>query len=271
MKKLSLTSIQAPNQDWIAAALAGYLGRKLGINCEFIENPPWQEREQMLTAGQINMSWICGLPYVQKIDREGAQIELLAAPVMRNARYQGKPIYYSDVIVRRESSFKSFEDLRAGRWAYNEPNSHSGYNLTRYMLAQMGELDGFFEVLTEAGSHQSALQMLLDGKIDGTSIDSTVLEIELKKRPEIADHIRTIAIWGPSPIPPWVIHKKVPADMRATIRRTLLGMESDLEGKALLAELGMKRFTRVSDADYDPIREMARKAQRVRFGKLPAR
>jgi phosphonate transport system substrate-binding protein len=213
------------------------------------------------------MGWICGMPYVQKIDREGVPIELLAAPVMRIARYQGRPIYFSDVIVRRESSFRSFEDLQGRRWAYNEPNSHSGYNLTRYMLSHMGEFDGFFGMITEAGSHQAALQMLLEGKIDGTSIDSTVLEIELEDRPEISENIRRIATWGPSPIPPWVIHKQVPKDMREIIRRTMQGMESDMEGKAVLADLGMKRFTRVSDADYDPIREMELEARRVRFGR----
>ena len=53
--------------------------------------------------------------------------------------------------------------------------------------------------------------------------------------------------------------------MRDKIRRILLGMESDVGGRAVLAELGMKRFTRVSDADYDPIREMELKARRVHF------
>jgi len=266
MDKINLTSIQAPNQDWMAAALAGYLSRKLGIPCEFIAEPPWQEREHLIDTGQVNMGWICGMPYVQKIDRAGVPIELLAAPVMSSPRYQGKPVYFSDVIVHRDSSFHSFEDLRGRRWAYNEPNAHSGDNLTRYMLAQMGEFGGFFGEVTEAGSHQAALEMLLEGKIEGTAIDSTVLEIELKNRPEISEQLRTIAAWGPSPIPPWVIQKQVPENMRTKIRRTLLGMETDAEGKVVLADLGMKRFTRVSDADYDPIREMAQKAQRVHFG-----
>lgn len=220
----------------------------------------------MLLTGQIDIGWICGLPYVQIIGRVGVQMELLAAPVMRGARYQGKPVYFSDVIARRESSFRSFEDLRGSSWAYNEPNSHSGYNLTRYMLAQKGESSGYFGDVVEAGSHQAALQMLLDGKIEGTSIDSTVLEMELKNRPEILKHIRKIETWGPSPIPPWVIHKEVPADMRDKIRRTLLDMDSDPDGRAVLASLGMKQFVRVSDADYDPIREMAHEARRVRLG-----
>ena len=71
MEILTITSIQAPNQDWIAAALAGYLSVKMGMPCEFIADPPWQDREHMIDSGQINMGWICGMPYVQKIDREG--------------------------------------------------------------------------------------------------------------------------------------------------------------------------------------------------------
>ena len=267
MEKLTITSIQAPNQDRIAAVLANYLGEKLGIACEFIADPPWQERERMIDTGHANIGWICGLPYVHKIDQAGVQIELLVAPVMANARYKDRPVYFSDVIVRSESNFTTFADLRGRRWAYNEPNSHSGYNLTRYMLAQIGEFDDFFGHVTEAGSHQAALQLLLDGKIDGTSIDSTVLEIELKHQPEISNHIRKLTSWGPSPIPPWVIHKQVPSHMRDKIRRTLLEMDSDWKGKALLADLGIKKFTHVSDANYDPIREMEIKAQQVHFGK----
>jgi phosphonate transport system substrate-binding protein len=268
MEKLTLTSIQALNQDRITAALAGYLAEKLGIPCEFISDPPWQEREYRLDAGEIDMGWICGLYYVQKIDRGVAQFELLAAPVMSKARYQGRPVYFSDVVVRRESRFRSFEDLRGRAWAYNEPNSHSGYNLTRYTLAQKGEFKGFFGAVTGAGSHQAALQMLLEGEIDGTSIDSTVLEIELQDRPEISSQIRVIETWGPSPIPPWVIRKGVPTEMRTRIRRTMLDMETGAAGHAVLADQGMKRFTRVNDADYVPIREMAQEAQRVRFGNL---
>jgi phosphonate transport system substrate-binding protein len=220
----------------------------------------------LIDSGYANIGWICGLPYVRKVDRAGVQIELLAAPVMENARYKGRPVYFSDVIVRSESRFITFADLRGRRWAYNEPSSHSGYNLTRYMLAELGEFDGFFGQVTEAGSHQAALQLLLDGKIDGTSLDSTVLEIELKHKPEISKHIRKLTTWGPSPIPPWVIHKQVPINMRDKVRTILLGMDSDLKGKAVLADLGIKQFTPVSNANYDPIREMEVKAQQVRLG-----
>ncbi|HSF80378.1 MAG TPA: PhnD/SsuA/transferrin family substrate-binding protein [Anaerolineales bacterium] len=265
MQKLTLTSIQAPNQDHIPAALAAYLESRLGIQTEFVSALTWQERERLLDAGQIDIGWICGLPYIQMADRPGAQVELLAAPVMRDARYKNQPIYFSDVIVHHESRYRSFEDLRGCRWAYNEPNSHSGYNLTRYMLAQRGETAGFFGPVIPAGSHQAALQMLLAGQIDATAIDSTVLEVELDTIPSIAGQIRIISTWGPSPIPPWVIQKKLPAEIKSAIQKELLRMEVVAEGKEVLASLGLRRFAQVSDRDYDLIRAMFHKALAVQL------
>ena len=262
---ITLTSIQAPNQDRIPAALADYLEKKLSIPTRFIHEPAWQERERLLDAGQIDIGWICGLPYIKKVDQPAARIELLAAPVRSAPRYQDRPIYFSDVIVQRDSRFRSFEELRGGRWAFNEPNSHSGYNLTRYMLAQMGEDRGYFSSVAQAGSHQAALEMLLDGQIDATAIDSTVLEAELEDRPALAGQIRTLVAWGPSPIPPWVIQQELPKDLKNAVRETLVGMAADLEGRQVLTKLGLKRFARVSDGDYDPIREMARIAQPVQL------
>ena len=69
-------------------------------------------------------------------------------------RYGGRPIYFSDVIVHRDSPFRSFLDLRGHSWAYNEPLSHSGYGITRYHLLELGETGGFFSEVVEAGFHE---------------------------------------------------------------------------------------------------------------------
>jgi hypothetical protein len=85
----------------------------------------------LLDCGHIDVCWICGLGYVRKRSRGESHVELLGAPVMKNPRYAGKPVYYSDVVERAESRFRTFDDLCGAAWAYNEPGSHSGYNLVR--------------------------------------------------------------------------------------------------------------------------------------------
>jgi phosphonate transport system substrate-binding protein len=90
-------------------------------------------------------------------------IELLAAPVMQGSRYEQRPIYFSDVVVHRDSPFHSLAQLRGASWAYNEPRSHSGHLLTRYYLETRGEggPEGYFGAVIAAGSHQRALELIL--------------------------------------------------------------------------------------------------------------
>src|SRR5690606_18240938 len=131
--------------------------------------------------GDIDLCWICGLPYVDKADR-GADIAPCVAPVMNDPRYGGDAVYFSDVVVRADSPVRAFRDLHGRSWAYNEPRSHSGFNLVGYHLASRGLRWDFFGEIVEAGSHQAALEMILAGTVAGAAIDSSVLEAELRAR-----------------------------------------------------------------------------------------
>jgi phosphonate transport system substrate-binding protein len=175
---------------------------------------------------------------------------------MEGRRYMNRPVYFSDVVVRSDSPFQTFADLRGARWAYNEPNSHSGYNVVRYHLATLGELHGYFGEVIESGAHQISLEMILAGQIDASAIDSTVLETELSRSPDLLGEIRVVDALGPSPIPPWVISRDLPGPTKDSVRRLFLEMHEDEEGAEILQGGMIKRFVAVSDRDYDPIREM---------------
>ena len=214
----------------------------------------------MLDAGEIDLCWICGLPYVEKADR-GEGIELCVAPVMKADRYERSPVYYSDVMVRSDSAYARFADLQGADWGYNEPRSHSGFNLVCYHLSLLGYTLGYFGRLVEAGSHQAALRLIVSGEVAAAAIDSTVLEAELAQSPGLAAEIRRVAILGPSPAPPWVISTKLPALLRDRIRRCLAGMSSDAAGRRILESWQISELRGVDDAAYDPIRVMASSAQ----------
>ena len=230
---LRFASCQAEIAESFCRALSAFVGRRLGVPAEFVGDIPWQERERLLDFGEIDVCWICGLPYVKKSMRKGA-IKLLAAPVMTHPRYAGLPIYYSDVVVHAECSLRSFADLRGAVWAYNEPSSHSGYNLVRYHLARQGIRDRYFGRVVESGSHQDSLQMLLSRSIDATAIDSTVLEMACTNEPWIIEKVRTVTVLGPSPAPPWVVHRSVPYEMQEVLRREFLSIHKRGEGQHIL-------------------------------------
>jgi ABC-type phosphate/phosphonate transport system substrate-binding protein len=106
-------------------------------------------------------------------------------------------------------------------------------------------------------------------EIDATAIDSTVLEMVLRKDSSIGEGIRTITVFGPSPAPPWVIHPSVPDVVKRALRNAFLSMDKDPHGQRILNDAGMLRFAAVSDCDYDPIREMVRIANSCNMGSDP--
>jgi phosphonate transport system substrate-binding protein len=264
--QLVFASLMADNAVDFCRGLAAYLAQRLGITVSLLEDVNWQERERVLYRGEAQLGVVCGLQYVYAVDRgEQPGIDLLAAPVMRGERYQGRPIYFSDVVVRHESPARCLTDLRGAAWAYNERTSQSGYNLPRYVLASRGETEGFFGRVVASGAHQHSLELILDGTVDAAAIDSTVLEQEFRQNPKLTDRLKVIETLGPSPIPPLVVSRRVPPLLRTTLLRLLLEMPTDPIGMGVLAQAEIARFVRVSRAGYDQIRQMARIAASARL------
>jgi phosphonate transport system substrate-binding protein len=183
---------------------------------ELIDGGDWRELE----GGGIDIAFVCSPPLVWL----GGAVEAVAAPILTDVRFEGKPLYSSEVIVNRDSSFKSLDDLRGARWAYNESSSWSGYWVT---LQSVGSWDFFGEVV-EAGFHERAVRMVADGEVDGAAIDCHVLGVALRQEPGLAERVRVVETLGPAPSQPVAVRSGLGADVKARIRETLLGLHDPL-------------------------------------------
>lgn len=259
-----VTSSMAPNAVAGHAAITQWLSNATGIRLDFMEEGTWDQREALLYQGSVHIGFICGLPYVRQADAPNPPLRLLGAPVMAARRYQDRPIYFSDVVVRADSPLLAMVDLEGLPWAYNEPNSQSGHNVTQYHLALQQRSWRYFGRIVASGGHLDSLRMLLDGDVDATAIDSTVLETELQISPGLEKELRIIDTFGPSPIPPIVISRSVPDIDFEQLQRALLHMHEDSAGQAILANSNMRRIARVTDVDYDPIRDMIKVVEGIR-------
>ncbi|MCK6630116.1 MAG: PhnD/SsuA/transferrin family substrate-binding protein [Anaerolineae bacterium] len=251
----------APSMFPIYQFIAAYAGEKLDCPTELTAGNSFDQ----FAAGRFEAGFICGLPYVELARQNPAPVELLAAPVLQGERFQNRPIYFSDVIVRRDSPFQTFADLRGCTWAYNEPGSHSGYNVTRYRLIRMGETRGFFGRVVQAGSHQNCIRQVAAGEADAAAIDCQVLAIALRDQPDLAAHLRVIDALGPSPGLPVVAARHMPDRVKADLQAVLLEMETDPTARKWLVGGFIERFAPVSDGDYDVTREMVRAAESAGF------
>jgi phosphonate transport system substrate-binding protein len=212
--------------------------------------------------------FVCSLPYVM-FEREGiSPAEPVAAPVLQGERYEGRPVYFSDVIVHRDSPFRSFADLRGRSWSYNEPLSHSGYGITRYHLLQLGETDGFFGEVIEAGFHEESIRMVAKKEVDASAIDSQVLAVALRDDPELRNTLKVIDSLGPSTIQPVAVSKRVPAGLKERILGVLLALGDEPSCRERLDVGSVDRFVAVDASSYDDIRMMVDACEAAGFTEI---
>jgi phosphonate transport system substrate-binding protein len=261
MDRLRFGTFLAPNIMPAHQAVVDAVGRRLGVETELSV-----ETDYAACAKDENeVCFVCSLPYVL-YEREGvAPAVPIAAPVLIGDRYDGRPIYFSDVIVHRDSPFRSFLDLRGHSWAYNEPLSHSGYGITRYHLLGLGETRGFFGEVLEAGFHEMSMRLVAAGEVDASAIDSQVLAVAMRDDPSLARSLRVIDSLGPSTIQPVAVSRRVPAGQRDEIREVLTTMHEDPLMRERLA-LGMvERFVPADPSSYDDIRRMLEACEAAGF------
>jgi phosphonate transport system substrate-binding protein len=264
MNRLRFGTYLAPNMLPLYQAVTDEVGRRLGIETELVIETDYQS----CAEDKNEVCFVCSLPYVE-FERQGIAPAIpIAAPVLEAERYADQPIYYSDVIVHRDSPFSSFLELRGRSWAYNEPLSHSGYGITRYHLVEIGETHGFFGNVIEAGFHEESIRMVADREVDASAIDSQVLAVALRDDPSLARSLRIIDALGPSTIQPVAVSKRVPLDLRRRILSVLVSLHEDRDVRERLSLCLVKRFVPVGPADYDDIRMMLEACEAAGFMQL---
>jgi phosphonate transport system substrate-binding protein len=258
---LRFATYLAPNMLPVYAAIVAYIGRAVGQPAMLATRTDFDA----FARGEVDAGFICGLPYVHLTRAAEPAIEPLAAPVLQGARYGDRPIYFSDVIVRHDHPARCLRDLRGCSWAYNDVDSHSGYNITRHVLLCLGETSGFFGRVVEAGFHQRAIRLVARGEVDAAAIDTQVLAIELRDHPALGQEIRVIETLGPATIQPVVAARRLPSALKDALRAALLAMASDPSERAALDAGFIARFAPIADADYDDIRAMVAAAEAADF------
>lgn len=266
MSTIRATSIQAPVAHPLFRGIVGHLSASTGLELEVTLAGDWRQRQRQLKTGSIGIGWVCGRHYTDDAESDRPTWRLLAAPVMSGSRYGDRAVYFSDLVVRRGSRYRRFEDLEGARWAYNEPTSHSGYGVMLAHLATRNRGVDFFAARREAGCHERAMTLVANGRADCAAIDSTVRE-HLRLQGRATRGLRAVACLGPSPMPPLVVHRSVPASVRTRLRDGLARLHEAPGARATLNAWGISRFDAVVDRDYDAVRVMTRRSRQIALGR----
>ncbi len=238
---LRLLSYLSPS---IPHAFYELLAREIGAVVEFEESisGPLPGDDEPFGRGAADVGFVCS-PSLRFINATERVVDLLPLPVPLDLRAGGRPVYFADVVVRAGSPVRTFDDLRGGRWAYNDRNSKSGWFSMLERIAPH-QPESYFEAAVPSGSHLQSLELVGSGAVDAAAIDSNVLALHRHLHPEL----RVLQSWGPFPIQPAIIRASLPESEKLRIAKALLTVhERQAEP---LARYGVRRFVFGDEAHY---------------------
>jgi len=210
-------SIPAKFFELVAKVISEGTGLEVHLRFEERISGPLPGDENPFGDGTADLGFVCS-PTYKWLHQE---LNLLPVPVPADERAAGRPVYFGDVVVNKQSPFVMFEHLRGRRWAYNDRNSRSGWFS---MLDRIAPLPphAFFSELVHAGTHLESLRLVETGQVDAAAIDSNALLNVVRRGGGAAAEFRVIETWGPFPIQPVVIRRGIPIPLKASIHRALL-------------------------------------------------
>ena len=240
------------------------LEQRASLSVEPWVSGPVRGARDPFSKGEADVGFMCAPSFFWMRELNRPPVELLgAAPVFGDERAAGRPVYFSEVLVRRDSPVRSFLDLRGCSWAYNDPCSLSGFFNMLKKLADMGEDREFFGRVCCSDSHSNSMDLISRGEMDAAAIDSNVLSIELQSSPELGERLRVIESWGPFPIQPVVIRSGLHPELKDRLRSELLALDVNPHGSPALAGFGLERFAPVTYQHYAPEEQALRKCERA--------
>jgi phosphonate transport system substrate-binding protein len=243
-------------------AMCDQLERTTGIHIDLKQSTHDSLDDPALKAGEVDLAFICGLPLVRLSRTESNFLQPLVAPIVDDPRGEGKPMYFADVIVRRDSTFLTFADLAGSTFCYNDPGSNSGHHLLRHHMFKRGYAAPFFDHSVQSGGHVDSIQRVIEGVADCAAIDSTVLAQAIRDNPVLADQIRVIESTHPCPVPPLAFYERE-TGFRAQFQDALNKPDQLLT--EAMRQAGIQAFAAVNSDDYAAIGEMFDAAESANY------
>jgi phosphonate transport system substrate-binding protein len=249
--RVGMTPAFLHDQHSLLGEWRDFMAASLQRPVEFVQRDSYRETMDLLRLEKLEFAWICDYPYLHLKQ----EVRLLAVPL-----YQGRPLYRSYLIVRKDNTeVKSMADLAGSVFAYADPYSNTGYLAPRYEIRQIGHDPGsFFRKTFFTWSHRKVVEAVASGLARGGAVDSYIWDTLAHVEPALAVRTRVVSRSPEYGFPPFVSHHSVSTVDFQLMQRHLLGMAKTDAGRRLLERLHLDGFTTGSPALYDGVAKMMR-------------
>lgn len=248
--RIGLTPVFLSDDQELLRLIRGYLESAIGEPVQLVQRRTYQEITAMLLAGQIDAAWICGYPYV----RHRTRLSIMAAPVWRD-----HPLYQSYLIARPDRAAGGLAQLRGDIHAFSDPDSNSGYLVTRAALAGLQSTpDEFFSRSFFTYGHRNVVRAVASGLAQSGSVDGYVWEALARAEPTLTAATLVVekSEWLGFP-PIACLSERLGSERIKALAAALTAMPDDFRGREILTLLQLDGFAPAPDDLYDGIASLA--------------
>lgn len=239
----------APEAEAAWRTLLGHVTAEAGVPLDYLPYPAPQPLEDLWSRTDLGCVFMCGYPIALGL----ADVVPLAAPIPDADWAEGRPVYRSDLIVRRDSPFQRLEDTFGGVAGWTVSHSHSGFNAFRHHLlaSRTPERPTLYRAVRgDLVTARRILDSVLDGSIDVGPLDAWWHRLIALHKPELTAGIRVIGATALAPIPAFVASPALPAAAVDGLKAAFAAAASRTWFPPLGHTLCLAGFAPVDKSDY---------------------
>jgi phosphonate transport system substrate-binding protein len=227
-----------------------YLSQKLGMAVELFVATDYTGVVEAMASDRLDLAYFGGVTYVQAEQR--ANVYPIVTEIDRETNTTK---YYSAIVVHADSPYQTVADLRGRRFAFGDISSTSGSLYPRIMLDRAG-IGGFEnpQVFTYTGGHDATVLAVQNRTVEGGGVERRIMNRLFESGQADQSAIRIVEqelVEGY----PWVVR----AALDRAFVESIVNAFVDMDDPELLRLMRADRFARVTAADYDTIRNEARR------------
>jgi len=213
---------------------------------------PYWRNPRLLLSQTCGYPLVTALPAVQVVGRFH-----YAAPGCEGSDYR------SLLLVREHDPRRTLADFRQSIVACNSLDSHSGYNVLRYMVSPLAEQGRFFQRVIFTGAHLHSLDAVREGSADLTAVDCVIFEGVKRARPHALKGLRVLCETPPAPGLPLITAAATPQRVVQQLRDALAALTQSSTGARACSPLLITGFSPAEREDYHIIVQMRLAAERL--------
>ena len=206
---------------------------------------------QLWNDPDLWFSQCCGFDLV---NRYAGTLTPIATPHFGASECKGCD-YASVVVVRDDCEADDVLEMRGAVCVINGPESHSGMNALRALIAPKSGGKRYFSQIKVSGTHADSLEMIKRGEADVAAIDCVTLALLKRYRPTALSGLRKLGRTDRAPGIPYVTRATMPGDTVTRIRAALFGTFEDPRLAAVREALLLEDLEDLEPSQYSRIDE----------------